>query len=266
MFKILSGGIGLLIAGFIILGLFIYLFQENLIFYPSKLPADYPYPFNSDYEELSIVTDDNTVLNALLFTTYPSKGLIFYLHGNAGALDSWGTVASFYTALDYDIFIMDYRGYGKSEGSINSEQQFYSDTQRAYNEMTNRYQEKDIIVLGYSLGSAAAAKLAADNNPQRLILQAPYYSILDLKKKFYPYIPDFLVKYEMPTYVYLENSGVPVTIFHGDRDEVIYYESSLKLQKHLKAGDELVTLPGQPHNGITDNPLYREKLKEILLK
>ena len=265
MIKILSG-LGLLIAGFMILGFFIYLFQENLIFYPAKLPADYPYPFNSDYEELSIVADDNTVLNALLFTSDSSNGLIFYLHGNAGALDSWGTVASFYTALNYDIFILDYRGYGKSEGSISSEQQLYDDCQTAYNEMISRYEEKDIIIIGYSLGSAAAAKLAADNNPQRLILQAPYYSMLDLKQKLYPYIPDFLVKYKMPTYVYLDNSTVPVTIFHGDRDEVIYYESSLKLQKHLKAGDELVTLPGQPHNGITDNLLYREKLKQILQK
>jgi len=235
-----------------------------MLFFPSKLPADYPFEFNSDYEELSIVTEDLTVLNGLLFTSDSSKGLVFYLHGNAGALDSWGTVAPVYNRLNYDVFILDYRGYGKSEGSISSEQQFYNDVQVAYNELTIRYPEQDIIVLGYSLGAAAAAKLAAENNPRMLILQAPYYSMTDLKKRLYPYLPDFLVKYKFKTFAFLDSSKVPVTIFHGDRDEVIYYESSQKLQKHFKAGDQLITLQGQFHNGITDNPIYQKNLQKIL--
>ena len=263
MIKILST-IAILLLGYGLLCLVVYYIQESMIFLPTKLPADYPYEFDSDYEELSVVTQDLTVLNGLLFTTDSSQGLIFYLHGNAGALDSWGSVAPVYNHLNYDIFILDYRGYGKSEGSISSEQQFYNDVQMAYNELRNRYQESDIIVLGYSLGAAAAAKLATDNKPKRLILQAPYYSMLDLKAKLYPYLPDFILKYRFETYRFLDSTKVPVTIFHGDQDEVIYYGSSLKLQEHLKATDKLITLPGQYHNGISDNPEYREQLKNIL--
>ena len=258
--------IGILILGYGLLCLFVYFIQESMIFYPAKLPADYPFEFDSDYEELSVVTQDLSVLDGLLFTTDSPRGLIFYLHGNAGALDSWGTVASLYTNLKYDIFILDYRGYGKSEGQINDERQFYTDIQMAYNELKNRYKERDIVILGYSLGAAAAAKLAAENNPGQLILQAPYYSMLDLKQKLYPYLPDFILKYKFETYRYLDSVVVPVTIFHGDKDEVIYYGSSLKLKEHLKPTDQLIPLPGQFHNGITENPLYQEKLKEILFK
>jgi pimeloyl-ACP methyl ester carboxylesterase len=68
---------------------------------------------------------DRNLLNALLFKTDSAKGLVFYLHGNAGSLDNWGDVARRYTALDYDVFMLDYPGYGKSEGAIKSETQLF---------------------------------------------------------------------------------------------------------------------------------------------
>jgi uncharacterized protein len=265
MIKIITT-IGVIIIGYGILCVVLFFMQDSLIFFPAKLPADYPYEFDLDYEEINIKTEDLTHLNGLLFTSDSSEGLIFYLHGNAGALDSWGIIAPVYTGLNYDIFILDYRGYGKSEGTISSEEQFYSDVQMAYNEMLTRYNQDDIIVIGYSLGAAAAAKLAAENNPRMLILQAPYYSMADMKKELYPFFPDFLVKYKFETFSYMDKINLPVTIFHGDQDEVIYYGASLKLQKLFKPGDQLITLPGQQHNGITDNPEYRKQLVKILRK
>ena len=256
--------LGILIFGVLILLFLVYLMQEKIIFYPTKLAQDHPFEFDSDYEELSIVAEDSVFLNGLLFTVDSSAGLIFYLHGNAGALDSWGEVAEEYTKLNYDIFIFDYRGYGKSEGSISSEDQVYSDIQIAYNELKQRYNESDIIVLGYSMGTAPAAKLAAENNPRMLILQAPYFSMLDIKDKIYPFLPDFIVKYKFETYKYLEKVKAPVVIFHGDKDEVVYYGSSEKLQKYLKPTDKFITLKGQAHNGITYNPEYQKQIAKIL--
>ena len=78
---------------------------------------------------MNIKMNDNTLLNGLLFKTDNSKGVIFYLHGNAGSLNSWGEVAKAYTDLNYDVFMIDYRGYGKSEGSISSQGQFFQDMQ-----------------------------------------------------------------------------------------------------------------------------------------
>src|SRR5918993_5029201 len=110
----------------------LYFNQEELIFFPTKLPANYTFSFSSNFEERYISTT-NGKLHGLLFKTGTDKpkGLIFYLHGNAGALDSWGEIADTYTNLNYDVFMLDYRGYGKSEGRISSEKQFHDDVQTA---------------------------------------------------------------------------------------------------------------------------------------
>src|SRR5690606_15976768 len=123
------------------------------------------------FEEMYIKMEDGIPLHGLLFKTKASRGLIFYLHGNAGSLSSWGEVAKSYTDLHYDVFILDYRGYGKSGGFVNSEQQIFQDVQTAYNEIMKQYPEEKIVVLGYSIGTGPASKLAANNHPKLLILQ-----------------------------------------------------------------------------------------------
>lgn len=244
----------------------LYFFQEKLIFFPQKLARDYRFGFNQPFEEVTIPTKDKSQLHGLLFKADSSKGLVFYLHGNGGALDSWGEVARTYTALNYDVFLLDYRGYGKSEGAIYSQQQFFDDVQAAYDSIRTRYAEDRIVVLGYSIGTGVATKLASVNNPKLLILQAPYYSLTDMMRHSYPIIPTFVLKYKFETNNYLKACKMPVVIFHGDADEVIYYGSSLKLKALFKSQDTLITLPGQIHNGITDNEVYRRELQRILLR
>ncbi len=241
-----------------------YFIQEKLIFFPEKLADDYQFPFDQNFEEIKIKTQDNETLHGLLFKAQHSKGLLFYLHGNGGALDSWGGIAQTYTNLKYDIFILDYRGYGKSSGSIKSQSQFYDDVQLAYNHLKKRYTEDSITVIGYSIGTGAATKLASENHPKLLILQAPYYSLTDMVKHLYPFVPTFILKYKFETNKFIRNCKMPIVIFHGDQDNVIYYESSLKLKENLKSTDRLVTLYGQGHNGITDNPSYLEEMKKLL--
>ncbi len=203
-------------------------------------------------------------MNGLLFESNSSKGLTFYFPGNAGSLQSWGEVAKTYTELNYDVFILDYRGSGKSEGSINSQEQLFRDSQNAYDKMKERYNEDKIIVLGYSIGTGLATKVSSENNPKLLILQAPYYSLTDVMKYHYPIIPAFILKYKLQTYKYIKACKMPVVIFHGKQDEVIYYNSSIKLRQLIKATDTLITLNGQGHNGMTDNQEYRCEIKKLL--
>lgn len=192
------------------------------------------------------------------------KGIVFYLHGNAGALNTWGEVAKTYTGLQYDVFIPDYRGYGKSDGAITSQAQLFEDAQTAYNTIKQRYKEEDIVILGHSLGSGPATWLASINHPRLLILLAPYYSLTDIMQHSYPGIPTFLLKYRLETYKYIKDCKMPIAIFHGDKDEVIYYHSSTKLKTLMKSTDTLITLKGQSHNGITDNPQYLKAISKIL--
>lgn len=249
---------------YVVVCVLLFFFQEKLIFFPEKLDKDFKFTFTGSFEEIKIETPDDKLLHGLLFTADSSRGLIFYLHGNAGSVNSWGDVAKRYTDLDYDVFILDYRGYGKSEGSIHSQAQFYSDVQLAYDEMKKRYEESKIVVLGYSLGTGAATKIAATNQPRLLILQAPYYSVTNMMRRNYPIIPTFILKYKFETHKSIIACKMPVIIFHGTKDAVIYYGSSLKLKKLMKDADTLITLKDHGHNEITDNAEYISALTKIL--
>ncbi len=236
-----------------------------MIFFPQKLDQEHTFSFAQPFEEKNIITADGTMLSGLIFKANESKGLIFYLHGNAGCLETWGKVAKTYTDLQYDVFMLDYRGFGKSEGSIRSEHQIHEDIQTAYNLMLQDYQQDRVIVLGYSLGSGLASRLASNNTPKLLILQAPYYSLTDMMRKKYPIIPTFLLKYTFETYAYLPNCSMPVAIFHGTDDTVIPYDCSVRLESRIRNTGVFVTLENQGHNGMTDNPQYQKELKQILL-
>lgn len=253
-------GIGL----YVLICALLYFAQEQLLFFPTKLESNYKFSFSKPFEEVFIKTKDQKKLHGLLFKAASSKGLIFYLHGNAGDLSSWGKIASVYTAMNYDIFMLDYRGYGKSEGSISNEQQLFEDHQLVYNALKQKYDESKIVILGYSIGSGFAAQLASQNHPRLLILQAPYYSISDMMHHKYPFVPKFLLKYKLATNLYLPKCKMPIVLFHGDKDKVIYYGSSLKLKKHLKPNDTLITLRNQSHNQFTDNWDYLKVMDSLL--
>ena len=241
-----------------------YVLQERLIFLPDRLDKKYQFSFATPFDEVFVGTDDGHALSGLLFKTQASRGVIFYLHGNAGSLGEWGEVASTYLRLQYDVFMLDYRGYGKSEGTITNEVQLVRDVQQAYNHLLKSYKERDVIVLGYSLGSGFAAKIAAANQPRMLIMQAPYYSLTDMMRHSYPFLPTFLLKYKLSTKDVLPECKMPIVLFHGDQDEVIPYAQSLKLKELLKPGDTLITLTGVGHNGMTYEAAYIGALETIL--
>jgi pimeloyl-ACP methyl ester carboxylesterase len=243
---------------------YVYFNQEEMIFPAGKLSSDYKFEFNQDFEELNIPSFDNKKLNGLLFKTPNPKGLIFYLHGNGSELNSWGNIASVYTDLGYDIFILDYRGYGKSEGKIEHQDQFLKDASFAYANLSKRYRQDKIIIIGYSIGTGAATYLASTENPKMLILQSPYYNFLEFSSARAPFIPDFLKKFTFPTNQYITKVKAPIYIFHGDEDHLISLDNSLRLQKLLKPKDRLFTLKSEGHAGMNDNSDFQEKLSEIL--
>jgi pimeloyl-ACP methyl ester carboxylesterase len=255
--------VALLYVGLLIL---LYFFQERVIFFPQKLNRDAAFEFDQPCQEMFFTMKDGTSLNGLLFKSDSSKGLIFYLHGNAGSLATWGHVAATYRPLHYDVFMLDYPGYGKSSGHISSEKGLHTYIQQVYDSMRHRYAEQDIVVLGYSIGTGLAARLAAENHPGRLILQAPYYSLVHMMQSNYPYLPSFILKYRLETNKYLPRCTMPVAIFHGDEDEIIPYSNALKLKPLLKRSDTLITLKGQRHNGMSDHAEYFGALKVLLSK
>jgi alpha-beta hydrolase superfamily lysophospholipase len=263
-YRILLWLAGICAGIYLVVCCFLYFKQEKIIFPGTKLGAAYKFDFSAPFNEYTISTIDGNTLSGCLFTAPKSKGLIFYLHGNGGDIQSWGHVAKYYTTMGYDVFILDYPGYGKSTGHLTSTQQLFDAISAAYTFIKHHYPENHIIILGYSIGTGPAAWLASQNHPQKLILLAPYYSLTDMVQKFYPYLPGFILKYHINTYQYIQHTAAPIIIFHGDKDQVIYYGSSLKLKQYFKRGDTLITLHNQPHENIDENEDYLNALKSIL--
>ncbi|GAB3231421.1 alpha/beta fold hydrolase [Hymenobacter seoulensis] len=264
--KVLLWILGLGAVVYVAVCLLLYFQQERLLFFPTKLSAQHRFLFPGRFEERWVTTPDGTQLHALHFRTETPtpKGLVFYLHGNGGALDDWGMVAPTYTRLGYDVFLLDYRGYGKSGGHISSQEQFLEDVEVAYRHVLKEYPEDRTVVLGYSLGTGAAAWLAARYRPKLLILQAPYLSMRAVARQHYPWIPSAILRYLLNTEEVMPQISAPILIFHGERDELISHAASLKLKSLLKPQDQFITLRGAGHNGLTDNAEYQAVLQSVL--
>ena len=252
------------IAGYVVICITLYLLQERFIFFPEKLPRDFQFSFENPFEELSLEVD-GAVLNALYFRVPSAKGVVLYFHGNAGSLRDWGHVAENFLQYDHDILIVDYRGYGKSSGTITSEKAILLDAVAAYDFLQQQVAEKDIVVYGRSVGSAPATYLATVRHPRTLILEAPFYSLQDMVAQQLPFaVPSPLLKYTFRNDLWAADVQCPVHIFHGTRDEVIPFTSGERLVTRFPGDSRLITIDGGMHNNLEQFPLYHEELRTIL--
>lgn len=248
------------------LGIAVYLFQESLIFHPEKLSDKHHFNFEDEFVELNIKTEDGETINMLHFKSKNSKGIVYYHHGNAGNLELWGSKAVDFTTRGYDVLMYDYRGYGKSSGSIKNEKMLYSDAILIYKKLIYDYKERDIIIYGTSLGTGIAAHLAYDNHPKLLILETPYYNFYDVSKFHYPYLPNsILLHYQFKTDKLLPEVAVPIYMFHGTEDETVPYNSSVRLEK-LSENIVLYTIKDGSHNNLNTFHEYHDRLDSILGK
>lgn len=232
---------------------------------PTKLEQGYTYSFDAKFEELFLNTSDGAQLNALQFHAENPLGLILYFHGNAGDLSRWGEIVLPFTDLGYDVLVMDYRGYGKSTGKL-SEKVLYADAQLFYDYALNDYLEKDIIIYGRSLGASIATHLASNNNPKKLVLETPFHSLLETAQERFPFLPaKQLLRYRMPSFEYMQKVKMPVSVFHGTKDNVISYASGKKLFESIPHDDKsMYTIENGGHNNLSDFEAYWEGIRKEL--
>ena len=174
-------------------------------------------------------------LHALHFTQPQPRGLVFFLHGNAGNLQTWTTGVDFYRRVNYDLFILDYRGYGKSTGTIDGEDQLHADVRAAWDAIAPRYRDVPIVIYGRSLGTGLAARLARDVQPALLVLVTPYASLAAAAKRAFPMAPEFLLKYRLRTDTLIADVRSPVLLMHGNRDTLIPLADSEALLARVRA-------------------------------
>ncbi len=258
-------GLLIVLSGYVIIILGMYLLQEKLIFLPTQLPQEHTYTFEQPFTEFFLEAKDGSKLNALHFEVENPKGVILYFHGNAGNLDRWGEITSFFTQFNYDVVVMDYRTYGKSTGKL-SEKSLYKDAQLFYDYILKRYPENEITVYGRSLGTTFATYVASTNQPKKLVLETPFYSMTNVAKKRFPFLPVAqLLKYRFPTNTFINKTNCPVVIFHGTDDSVVPYESGKKLSETLpKDRLNFITIPEGGHNNLIEFQQYKDSIEGVL--
>ncbi len=243
----------------------LYFLQEQLLFKPEKLPKDFQFYYDNQVtEEYNLTTRDGAVINGLHFKTENPKGVVLYLKGNSKSIKGWGKFAVDFTRNGFDVIMVDYRGFGKSTGK-RSQKKIKNDLQFVYNKIKEKVNERHIILYGRSLGSGFATKLASVNNPCKLILEAPYYSLTKVTKRFAPFMPfSIIMRYPLPTYKWLKYVQCPIYIIHGTNDKLIPYKTSVKLSKIKPNLTRLYTVIGGGHKNLNNFESYHKMLTEIL--
>ena len=245
---------------------YIYSKQEKIIFAATQLPSDYSSEFDRPFEEINLTTEDNVNLNGIHFKVPKPKGVILYFHGNAGDLSRWGNIASYFTSLQYNVLVVDYRTYGKSTGVVN-EQKMLEDTQLWYNHLQNTYKESDIIIYGRSIGTGFATYAASKNNPRKLVLETPFYNLLNLAKRKFSIIPflEKLMTIKLESNIYITNVKAPIIIYHGMKDRIVPYDSGVKLSELVNKNQlTFHTIPEANHHNIASFKLYQDTIKASL--
>ncbi|MEP7183064.1 MAG: alpha/beta fold hydrolase [Betaproteobacteria bacterium] len=257
--------VALLALGYVALLGVLYVAQEHLIFRGIPLPADHRFYFDTRFEEVRIPVSGAS-LDALHFRQPDPRGLVFYLHGNAGNLETWTTGLDFYRQVNYDLFIFDYRGYGKSTGRIGSEDELNADVRAAWDSIAPAYRGKPIVVFGRSLGTGLAARLARDVDPALLVLVTPYTSLAAAAKRAYPLTPEWLLRYPLRTDALIGDVRSPMLLLHGAQDTLIPLADSERLVTLTRSPAELVVVPGAGHNDMHRFASYLDALAERLLR
>ena len=254
---------GALFIWLLVIG-YIWFRQESLLFHPKPLDPDakFDFPYTSEV----YIDVPGAKLHALYLHQPPaqSRGLVLFLHGNAGNLETWFTHADFWLSTGYDVLMPDYRGFGKSSGHITSEAQLNDDVLRAWNFVAPNYVGKKRVIYGRSLGTGLAAKLATQVPSDLLVLVSPYESMTQMAQEYYPWVPSQLLRYPLNISELLPQIHSPVLLLHGTADHLISIEHSRHL---LKRGHNirLVEIPGAAHSDIQEFSQYTDTLKQGLL-
>ncbi|MEM8907754.1 MAG: alpha/beta fold hydrolase [Bacteroidota bacterium] len=248
---------------YVLLCLILYQIQERFIFYPLRLSDDYPFNEFRNVEEVYFPIDAQTRLHALHFHVDRPRGIILYFHGNARALDNWGYAAADFTQRGYNVFMPDYRGYGKSTGTL-SEAALLSDAQIIYDSLRQQYPNQDLLLYGRSLGTGIACDLATKVDARLLLLETPYLSLLAMAQAQMPFFPaNLLLRYPMRSDLKITQIKMPAYLFHGTQDELIPYAQAVELSR-IYQPNRLFTIKGASHNNLSEFAAFQEKLDDLL--
>jgi uncharacterized protein len=248
-----------------IVGIAMYYLQDYIFFRPQKKPRNEAYLLATPFKEINIPYDQNSNINIVQFLcAAPSKGVVLFFHGNKNNISWYAHYAPIFTAKGYEVWMIDYPGFGKSTGVL-TEEKLYEYALLLYKMAASKFKPTDIIIYGKSMGTGVAAYLASRKDCKRLILETPYYSMQCLAAHYFPLYPvSNMLRWKLPTNEYLPTIIAPITMVHGTEDGVVPYSQSKKLSFYLKPTDQLITIPNGSHNNLLQFTIFQRKLDSLL--
>lgn len=249
---------------------YLYFNQDNLLFQHHQVDLSIPYSSSHQFEELYFNTKDNGRLHAIHFKVHDPKGIVVYFHGRGGNLiEHWKKLPDDFLSRSYEVLALDYRNFGKSRGRL-SEKALLEDAELIYQYALNLFSPQQIVLYGKSLGTSIATYVASKYPSKHLILESPYYSMVELACEKYYFLPktwiSSVLKYKLLTNEWIQKVLSPVTIFHGDKDELIPFSASHKLYDLIKDTHQvtLTIIPGGKHSNLPKFKQYQKNLSNIL--
>ncbi|MGH7772451.1 MAG: alpha/beta hydrolase, partial [Candidatus Binatia bacterium] len=190
-------------------------------------------------------------------------------HGNAGNISHrLENIKLLHEKVKINIFIFDYRGYGRSEGRA-SEEGTYKDGEAALKYLRTRedVDPRRIAFFGRSLGAAVAAELATREECLALILETPFASIREMARAAFPFLPiGPLLRTRYDVVEKVKRVKAPLLVLHGDKDEVVPFEQGKKVFEAASPPKEFHAIRGAHHNDtyLVGGDAYFAVLKDFI--
>ncbi len=235
-------------------------FERSKLYAPSRDIATTPAQFQLRFQDVTFVASDGTSLHGWWIPANRPRGTVVFCHGNSGNIGTCVHYAPDFHQRQFNVFLWDYRGYGRSTGRP-SERGLYDDARAAFDAAATLSRRLPILVYGLSLGGAIAAQLATDRPAAGLVIEGGFASVADIARRWYPDLPIhrlLSVSYDSAAKV-ATLEGMPKLFGHSIQDDVVPFQSgrilhgaaaSPKVFAILEGGhtDKSWFTPGAPGN------------------
>ena len=224
--------------------------EKRYVFFPTSEIELTPADVGLDYEDVYFPTANENRLHGW-YVPGTGNGTWLWFHGNGGNVGHRvAELALLRHRLGMDLFMFDYQGYGRSQGTP-AERATYQDARGAWDflQRHNSGNAGPLIYYGHSLGTAIATELALERPPDGLVLVSPFTSVSDMASRAFPWLPSYLLlKDHYNTLARIPNVRCPLLILHGTQDELVPVSHGEKLFKAASVPKEFRALPDAGHN------------------
>lgn len=250
--------LGLCLLCFLGMVLYLYLNQRKILYYPQPLDRSWPHVQENVAYEYQFVNEGVTLRGWLLQPD--CKRLLIYYGGNG---EEASQLIDLYKNLsDVAILLVNYRGYGESEGSP-TEKDMVADAVAIFDDVEDRYDS--IVLLGRSLGSGVAVQVASQRKVDHLILVTPYDSIAAVGQGMYPWAPvRLLSKDPFDSLQASKKVEEPALFLVAEVDRIVPVKHAKNLYDHWQGSKEWISIQGSDHNSITEIPIYWDLIDRYL--